>query len=181
MSFVLFHEFFPEVAKKETRSIAVPPGGLQGVPEGSYGFLEMFCDESGCDCRRVMFSVVSLERQALEAVIAWGWEDRAFYARWFGMNAPEMVNELKGPILNLGSPQTKDAGALLRMTEDLLLTDPAYVERVQRHYALFREQIDQKEGTGGRAIAGSEKAHGVSKKSKERRKRRRRPGLGGGN
>src|SRR3954471_9420585 len=143
MPFVLFHEFFPEVAKQETRSITVQPGSNLGVPPGEYGFMEMFCDEAGCDCRRVMFYVLSPPRTDVEAVVAWGWENRDFYARWFGIDDPAMVTELQGPSLNLGSPQARHAGALLRIVKEILLADPAYVERVKRHYTLFREQISQ--------------------------------------
>ena len=87
MPFQPFHELFPERAAEETRSIT-----LEGVersdsplPEGQYGFLEMFCNERGCDCRRVMFYVVSDydERKHVKAVIAWGWESRHFYKKWF--------------------------------------------------------------------------------------------------
>jgi hypothetical protein len=53
-----------------------------------------------------------------------------------------MVASLKGPTLNLGSPATRLAPALLELTRAVLLQDRHYVERVKRHYQLFREQIE---------------------------------------
>jgi hypothetical protein len=50
--------------------------------------------------------------------------------------------ELQGPVLNLSSPQSPLAPALLRLTKNLLLKDPAYLERIKRHYALFRQKIE---------------------------------------
>ena len=183
MPFVMFHELCPEVAKAETRSLTVPLGSEVGVPAGDYGFLEMFCDEPGCDCRRVMFYVMSLARKDVEAVIAWGWEDRDFYARWYGMDDLEMVKELKGPVLNLGSPQTRYSGAVLRLAEKFLLTEPVYVERIKRHYAMFRERIGgQADGRArGRTASGPKGARDASKRLKARRKQaRKRRGPGGG-
>lgn len=49
---------------------------------------------------------------------------------------------MQGPILNLGSEQSPNAGALLTAAATLLLADPAYRERIKRHYALFRSTID---------------------------------------
>lgn len=48
----------------------------------------------------------------------------------------ETLMDLQGPILNVGSPQSPLAPAILRLTEDVLLKDPAYVDRIKRHYTL---------------------------------------------
>src|ERR1039458_3144226 len=45
-----FMERFPEVGARETRSATVTQ--RQDLPDGEYGFLELYCDEPGCDCRR---------------------------------------------------------------------------------------------------------------------------------
>ena len=142
MPYVAFPELCPEVAKLETRTINVLPGANLGIPAGAYEFVEMYCNEPGCDCRRVFFTVLSATPPHIQAVIAWGWEDLAFYRRWLGMDDPHMLRELQGPILNVGSPQSENAEALLELTRNVLLADPVYVERLKRHYALFRSKID---------------------------------------
>lgn len=57
MPFIPFHEFCPEVAKRQTRTITVMPGPAGDVPPAGYEFV--FCDEPGCDCPGVMFYVMS--------------------------------------------------------------------------------------------------------------------------
>jgi hypothetical protein len=151
MPFVAFHELCPDVARRETRTVSVLPAAKLGVPAGDYQFIEMYCDERGCDCRRVFFTVLSSTQQQVQAVIAWGWEDRAFYTRWLGINDPHMAREMQGPILNLGSPQSENAEALLELARQVLLVDPVYVERIKRHYALFRSKIP---GRGKKAKKG---------------------------
>ncbi len=143
MPYALFHSRFPEVAERETRTITVFANSNVGLPAGDYGFLEMFCDEAGCDCRRVFFYVVSSLRKDVEAVVAWGWEDRAFYERWMKENDPLVLDALKGPALNLGSPQTRLASALLDLVATVLLQDSEYVQRVKAHYRMFREHVER--------------------------------------
>ena len=142
MPYVLFHDYFPEVAEQETRTITVFENSEVGLPPAHYSLLEMYCDEQGCDCRRVFFCVVSSLTKRIEAVIAYGWENREFYTKWMGDNDPTIISELKGPVLNLGSPQSKLAPRLLKMIQDVILPDQAYMQRVKTHYWMFRNRID---------------------------------------
>ena len=143
MPYSLFHSRFPEIAEKETRVVTVNDSAVYNLPAAEYAFMEMFCDEPGCDCRRVFFSVITSHESDVKAVIAWGWEDRAFYRKWLGMNDPAMIKDLKGPALNLSSPQSDLAPALLKLFQNVLLQDSAYIERVKQHYAMFRATVDK--------------------------------------
>jgi hypothetical protein len=51
---------------------------------------------------------------------------------------------MMGPALITGSPQTELAPALLRVGQEVVLPSEEYVERLKRHYALFRGAIDGK-------------------------------------
>ncbi len=144
MPYSLFHSRFPQVAERETRTVTLLKPSKYNLPPADYAFLEMFCDEPGCDCRRVFFSVVSSSRKEVEAVIAWGWEEREFYVKWMGDNDLHAINDLMGPVLNLSSPQSNLAPALLNLFQKVLLHDTAYIERVKRHYEMFRRDIDNK-------------------------------------
>ena len=141
MSFAPFDEYFRELAEAETRVVTIPPGGISGLPADAYVFSEMYCNESGCDCRRVFFTVFSESQKRAEAVVAYGWETKAFYAKWLGNSDLATLVELQGPILNPGSPQSPLAPAILKLTEEVLLKDPAYLDRIKRHYALVRQKI----------------------------------------
>ena len=85
MPFEQLYERLPAVAETETRSITLLEDSMEfGLPAADYGFLEMFCNEPGCDCRRVFFTVISSRSQDMEAVICFGWEKKEFYHNWAG-------------------------------------------------------------------------------------------------
>jgi hypothetical protein len=147
MPFALLYDLCPDVAEQESRSIIVTPNANLGLPAGDYLFAEMFCNEPDCDCRRVFFSVFSPGGHRIEAVITWGWEDREFYKRWLGDDDPSMISEMQGPNLNMTSAQSENAPALLKLAQRVLLVDTAYVERIKRHYQLFRSKVDGRSKT----------------------------------
>jgi hypothetical protein len=140
MPYESFHARFPETAAKETRTITVR--NHAGIPTGSYGLIEMYCNEPACDCRRVFFDVYDWKRRTSMAIIAYGWESEKFYARWYGENDPETIHDLQGPVLNFGSPQSKYAPAFLTLIEDIL-EDSNYVSRLKRHYRIFKNAANR--------------------------------------
>ncbi len=150
MAFAAFHDHFPELAEQETRSITIPAASNLGLPPDEYGFLEMYCDEPGCDCRRVLFYVVARSRPGVQAVIGWGWEDVNFYTRWMKSDDKAEAVFMKGPALNPLSPATELAPALVELVRNVLLKDPEYVARIKRHYQMFRAKIDRPKKSGRR-------------------------------
>jgi hypothetical protein len=148
----MFMQHFPEIAERETRTVTLLQRLPSGLAPGEYSLLEMFCDEPRCDCRRVMFCVFSSRTKEVEATVAFGWESRDFYVKWMGDDDPLVIDDLRGPVLNLGSPQSRQAPAILELIETVVLRDRDYIERVKRHYALFREKIDGKHTSTKRAI-----------------------------
>ena len=150
MSYELFHDYFPDLAERETRVVQVfEPSPFSNLPSGEYALLEMFCTDEDCDCRRVMWTVISDREKRTVAVVAYGWGSARFYQKWFGSNDPDIVREMQGPILNLGSPQASYAPAILNLLKSIVLADKQYLERVKRHYALFRNKIE----TGSRYLS----------------------------
>lgn len=148
MPFRLFHDLHPEVAEAETRSVYVTER-QGGLPSGWYPFKEMFCDEPGCDCRRVFLLVEPSFGDRHPTVIAWGWEDMAFYEAWIKYGDRSDAALLQGPILNPGSPETALSPHILDLFRDVLLTDMNYVERVKRHYDMFRATVEARHGRLG--------------------------------
>jgi hypothetical protein len=141
MQFELLHRRLPKLAEAETRQLTILGGNDGDLPPGTYTFHEMFCDEEGCDCRRVFFYVVSSRRRKLEAVIGYGWEPPEFYAKWMRNPDPDSIADLVGPSLNPLSPQSSLAPALLQAMRDLVLRDEKYVARLARHYRAFKETL----------------------------------------
>ena len=140
MSYQPFHEIFPDIATKETRTLIT--FDRPNLPDDQYALIEAYCNDPGCDCRRVFFNVASWRTKEILAVITFGWESNKYYVKWFGHNDPLIIKELKGPALNSASPQSKLAPALLREVAHVLLQDKNYVDRLKRHYRMFKDIVD---------------------------------------
>jgi hypothetical protein len=135
MSMLAFFERFGDLAFRETRSVTVPAGNP--VPADEYGFIEFYCTDKDCDCRRVIVRVLGQKSgETVWATISYGWEKPDFYRKWSpGTNdAPEW----DGPTLDPLNPQSAHAGAFLALFEKMI-QDKAYVNRLKRHYKMFRE------------------------------------------
>lgn len=136
MAMTAFFTRFKDLAFREMRACTVAPG--REVPADEYGFLEFYCDDAGCDCRRVMIKVLGQHSgQKAWATISYGWEKPEFYRRWAG-SALMDVNELCRPMLDPLNPQSPHAEFFLSLFAEMI-RDKAYVKHLQRHYALFRK------------------------------------------
>jgi hypothetical protein len=139
-----FHSRFLEVAARETRSLHVLSGGGK-LPFGEYTLLECYCDDPGCDCRRVLVQVVPAGRpNEVLAVINYGWESAAFYTRWMHGDA-NAGREITAASLDPLHPQSAYADCLLDLFRDVVAADRDYVARLARHYELFKST--QRPGT----------------------------------
>jgi hypothetical protein len=150
MPMTLFMERFPEVGARETRSAKV--ARRRDLPDGEYGFLEFYCDEPGCDCRRVTISVLRPEtgRNKIWATISYGWESADFYRKWSKAGGDPI--EMQGPGLDPLNPQSQYSAALLDLFR-YLLESTEYVERLKRHYRMFRDSVERGDGRQARLAA----------------------------
>ena len=140
MSLVGMYPFsarFPDVAAHETRVIELPYS-QGGLPAGSYGFLELYCDDPACDCKRVLLQVrAEHEPDKVLATINYGWKSLAFYTKWMHGNQ-QSAREIKEASLDPLNPQTSYSTAFLRLFRTVVLQDKAYIKRLERHYNLFK-------------------------------------------
>ena len=143
MPFQPFYEIFRDLAVKETRNITIFDGHPT-LPTDEYGLVELYCNDEGCDCRRVILNVLSRKRNEFVATIGYGWESADFYRGWMIRDAPERIKDLQGPALNPLSHQSELAPALLELVQTLVLKDPLYIARLKRHYQMFKGAIDPK-------------------------------------
>lgn len=134
---VPFYERFRELAFRETRSVTIR--GRRDLPDGEYGFLESYCADPHCDCRRVLINVVTpTTGPKIWATINYGWESLEFYEKWMGNK--ELARDCQGATLDRLNPQTEFAPALLELFKRVL-QDHTYVERLKRHYGLFKADL----------------------------------------
>ena len=132
-----FYARFPELGPRETRCIHVLAADGP-LPIGEYDFLELYCDDPGCDCRRVLVQVTTPQapRTAL-ATINFGWESAEFYAHKLHGDK-QAGREITEASLDPLHPQSEYAEYLLDYFRARLATDPAYVANLARHYAMFK-------------------------------------------
>ncbi len=133
--FQSFHTLCPKEANTETRSII--NFNNPNFPKGQYFFLESYCNDKNCDCRKVMINIAS--KNEVFATIGFGWEDLKFYEKWMGDK--KLAATIKGPSLELGGMQSKYARAFLNLIKEDLLRDSAYVDRLKKHYKLFKKRL----------------------------------------
>jgi hypothetical protein len=93
---------------------------------GEYSFIEAYCVEEDCDCRRVALLVVNEKRKQV-ATIEFGFD-------------PE--HPLAGPFLDEFEKQAAGAGDLLQVFVDLINKHPEWLKGMYRHYKDVRRKVD---------------------------------------
>src|SRR5690349_14688707 len=103
-----FSHRFPEVGPAETRCVVLDEGS-SGLKAGKYAFMELYCDDLHCDCRKVVIEVfLESEPEMPLALINFGWESAEFYRRkefWGEMAWQELKNGSLDPV----NPQSRHA------------------------------------------------------------------------
>ncbi|NVN90709.1 MAG: hypothetical protein HXX11_08890 [Desulfuromonadales bacterium] len=98
------------------------------IPKGDYGFLELYCTDKGCDCRRVTIFVLNKKMEA-KAVIGMG----------FDPDGP-----MPGPYLDDFHKQSPFADDLLQYFVDMINGEPDNLEMLHRHYREVRKKVEGK-------------------------------------
>lgn len=129
---------FPPGAPVETRSVIAC--GAKGLRDGTYRFVEFYCDEPGCDCRRVVIQVWN-ESDTPLATFNFGWESPEFYTKWSKTGDPVVGKEMASLTPELFGPQSPSTRAFLAELK-AAVGDSGYVERLRRHYAEFRTAVE---------------------------------------
>ncbi len=135
-----FQERFPQLGSVECRFVVLPDGG-ESIPAGSYAFIEYYCTDSTCDCRRVMLLVTDRKTGKQLASISFG----------FDRDDP-----LRGPFLDPMNRQCPIADEFLDLAKRLVLRDRSYVDRLERHYRMFKAALRGERVAGLVALAPAE-------------------------
>lgn len=115
MKFVPAGEIIGQAHQVRTVSIMRSPH----LPDGEYSFLDMYCIDPECDCRKTMIQVMHNEK--LVSVINYGWESATFYERWMGSCAKDnLMPRMHGASIDITSPDLVRRDSILslqRVTE----------------------------------------------------------------
>ncbi len=129
MTMMPFHTLYPDIAGGETRCVIAFDDPV--IPIGEYLLDEAYCIEERCDCRRVMIAVIDAARREQVATINHGFEP------------PEPPFEDEGQtFLDPLNPQSELSTRFLEIFEHTVATDPAYRERLERHYTMWKKAVD---------------------------------------
>ena len=98
------------------------------VPKGSYAFLECYCTDPGCDCRRTTLLVIN-EKGKQKAAINFGFD---------------LDREMAGPFLDLLQEQAPYAEELLDFFVDAINSDTEWLAGMYQRYRAVRRKVDGK-------------------------------------
>ncbi|MBI5366618.1 MAG: SEC-C domain-containing protein [Planctomycetes bacterium] len=121
---VPFYVAYPEVAPNETR--VVTPYSHPRLGGETFAFVEVYCADPECDCRRLMINVIRDSDKAHVATVSWA----------FDKGAPD-----RGPFLDPLNAQSALAKDLLALVSHVLASDPDYCARLERHYRMMKEAV----------------------------------------
>lgn len=134
MYFLPFQSRFEEIALQESKIIMVNSRNAR-VPIGTYSFMENYCEDNTCDCRKVMVNFVHIKSKEILATIGYGWESVNFYTKWM-YGDRKIAQILSGVYLEPGGIQSKYSQAFLELFKHYL--DKEYIERLKKHYKIFK-------------------------------------------
>jgi hypothetical protein len=142
----VFGARFPVLASEETRVVTILEDDGP-IPRGEYGFIEFYCNDIKCDCRRVQIRVCSENHPPDNswAGINFGWETEAFYRKWLRASN-EDAKGITGASLEPFASNSRYACDFLRLFQTHLMTDQNYVDRLARHYQIFKQSLKKPSG-----------------------------------
>jgi len=145
---IALHALLPELAQREVRCIHLGsvPGVTpdSGLSAGEYAFLEFYCEDLECDCRRVFFQVIARHRQdQVLASINYGWEKESFYRKRMPWD-PDAPQQIVRGSLDPINTQSEHAEELLELFQQRVLDEP-YRLRLRRHHQLFRDEVRRRQ------------------------------------
>jgi hypothetical protein len=125
------------------------------LPADEYVYLEHYCEDVSCDCRRVFLQVIAKEQPGkIFASINYGWEKPSFYEQRMPWDPGAAAQVTRGDLDPLNE-QSEFASEFLALFQGVVLDEP-YRLRRRRHYRLFKEELARRnEAAGGQNEARS--------------------------
>lgn len=130
MSMMAFHTLFPKLAEEEAATFT--PDSGQPLPEHTLLFVENYCVEENCDCRRALLKVIDTETREQVATLSYAFEP------------PTGIHEDEGQLfLDPINPQSEYSADILDLFERILShTEGEYHDRLVRHYTMWKAIVN---------------------------------------
>lgn len=105
------------------------------LPSGHYTFLDTYCTDNTCDCRKTIIQIFHEDR--LVSIVNYGWESPQFYHRWLGSaEERDLAEEMSGLSIDLTSPNRVSPEGILILMNHLL--DKKWITLLKEHYRRIR-------------------------------------------
>jgi len=106
------------------------------LPDGEYKFVDFYCTDKGCDCRKTIIQVFHEDRCV--STVNFGWEDPKYYFKWLHASEDdEMAQDMSGLSIDFMSPDLVSAEGILALLKHLM--DEKWLAMIKENYRLVRE------------------------------------------
>ena len=134
MDFIPAGEIIGAAHQVRTVTIAQSPE----LPDGEYSFIDTYCTDPMCDCRKTMIQVMHEGR--LVSIINYGWESHEFYRNWMGSSEENHpMPEMHGASIDITSPDLVSPDGVLALFNTLL--NEIWVAKFKRHYREVKSAV----------------------------------------
>ena len=134
MEFVPAGEFIGDAHQVRTVGLRDSPQ----LPDGDYRFVDTYCTDPSCDCRKTMILVYRNDKHV--STINYGWESRAFYREWMGHSSQNDIElSMSGSSIDITSPNHVPPRAMLAFFQALL--DENWIAKFKTHYASVKAKV----------------------------------------
>ena len=138
MQFIPAGEIIGDLHQVRTVRIARNPQ----LPDGDYSFVDSYCTDLSCDCRKTMIHV--LHGGQCVSIINFGWEKPSYYKEWMGVNTEaedEITSLMCGSSIDISSPDLVSSEAILDLFNSLL--NKEWIGIFKRNYAAVKADSAQ--------------------------------------
>jgi hypothetical protein len=134
MKFIPAGEVIGEAHEVRTVAITKSPQ----LPDGEYSFIDTYCSDPACDCRKTMIQV--MHEGKLVSIINYGWEPAAFYQNWMGSGAEENpMSVMHGASIDITSPNLVSMDGMLALFRALL--NDMWIAKFKQHYSEVKAAV----------------------------------------
>jgi hypothetical protein len=129
-----------EIIGKEHQVRTVKITDSPQLPTGDYSFIDMYCTDPFCDCRKTMIQV--FHNGSFVSTINYGWESPSFYQNWMGGKwDDEVMSQMHGASIDITSPNRVSPTGMLGLFNALL--DEKWIGVFRKHYMAVKNRLKE--------------------------------------
>lgn len=111
------------------------------LPDGEYSFIDMYCSDPGCDCRKTMIQVLHNGKHV--STINYGWEPAEFYEKWMESSKEDTpFPSMAGASIDITSPNRVNEEGVIGLFYALL--NDTWIAKFKNHYRAVKMAVSKK-------------------------------------